>query len=59
LRWCYRVKVNRFLQQAANDPRIGGDRLFRQGVGIDLAGQPLLGFAKYIAHDITGNLICN
>jgi hypothetical protein len=25
--------------------------------GIDLAGQPLLGFAKYIAHDISGNLI--
>jgi hypothetical protein len=42
-----------FLQEAANDPWISGDRLFRQGrVGIDLAGQPLLGFAKYIAHDI-------
>jgi hypothetical protein len=41
-----------FLKKAANNPRIGGNWLARQGrIGIDFAGEPLLGCAKCVAHE--------
>src|SRR5262245_61616002 len=47
-----------FLKQAADDPRISGDQSARgYRIGIDLAGEPLLGLAKCIAHDVLENLI--
>jgi hypothetical protein len=49
----------RFLKKAADDPRIGGNRFARQGrMGIDLAGEPVLGCAKCVAHDVSENLMC-
>jgi hypothetical protein len=51
--------ANGFLKQTADDPWISGDRLFCQGrVGIDLAGEPVLGCAKCVAHDVSENLMC-
>jgi hypothetical protein len=50
--------TDRFLQQAADDPPIGGDKSGRgYRIGIDLAGEALLGLAKCIAHDVLENLI--
>src|SRR5689334_4710255 len=50
--------ADRFLQQAADDPWIGDNGLYRQvQMGVHPAGQPLPCWAKCVAHDVSEKLI--
>jgi hypothetical protein len=51
--------ADRFLQQAADDPRIGRDSFtLKEQIGIDFSGKPLLGPVKCVVHDVSENLMC-